>query len=138
MRKIFAFALAAVLIISLYGTGSCQEPSLREVYNNKQKALKAQNVDELAKYITKDQIREIKKEKDPKAVVFLMDYHSPLEYSISNEQISGKNASADIQGKARNPKLEGKTDTFKGKVTFRQEDGVWKVYSEEKNFSVNH
>lgn len=81
-----------------------------------------------------DVISEIKKQKDPKAMMFLMNYTSPIEYTTGSENFNSSTATMEIKGKARNTKQKGTTENFNGIVNFKKEGNSWKVSREEFNF----
>ena len=79
--KIKFLILLFVFLSLVFQTAFSQDTSLKEIYAKKQTALKNLNIDELSKYMSADVISEIKKQKDPKAMMFLMNYTSPIEYT---------------------------------------------------------
>ena len=117
-----------------FQTAFSQDTSLKEIYAKKQTALKNLNIDELSKYMSADVISEIKKQKDPKAMMFLMNYTSPIEYTTGSENFNSSTATMEIKGKARNTKQKGTTENFNGIVNFKKEGNSWKVSREEFNF----
>ncbi len=135
MRKYFIVFFIAFLITSSFAVSvNSQNISLKEIYQKKQEALKSLNIEEAEKYLSKDIIKTIKKEKDPKGALFLLNYLSPVEYSTGQEIFSDSEASMEITGKARNPKLKGAYSSFKGEIKFKQENGVWKISEEDINY----
>ncbi|MDQ7824615.1 MAG: hypothetical protein RDV48_17570 [Candidatus Eremiobacteraeota bacterium] len=136
MKKyLTAVFLVVILATALAAeTASAQGPSLKEIFNLKQKALHSQNLDELGKYISKDQLSELRGAKDPKAMLFLMDYLCPQEYELGKEEVIGSRAKVSIKGKARNTKSEGKIEPFTGEVIFIKDGSSWKIQQETKNF----
>ena len=118
----------------VFQTAFSQDTSLKEIYAKKQTALKNLNIDELSKYMSADVISEIKKQKDPKAMMFLMNYTSPIEYTTGSENFNSSTATMEIKGKARNTKQKGTTENFNGIVNFKKEGNSWKVSREEFNF----
>ena len=111
-----------------------QEASLKDIYAKKQSAIKSLNLDEVSKYVSSDILSEIKKQKDPKAMIFLMNYTSPIEYTTGSEKFDSNKATMEIKGKARNVKQNGTTLNFNGIIHFRKEGDSWKVSSEDFNF----
>ncbi len=132
---LFVFILMFFLFIS-NNTANAQEVSLKEIYEKKQKALKTLDINEVSKYMSSDVISAIKKEKDPKATLFLMDYHGPREYQTGKETVSGNTATMEISGKARNPKLKGAEDSFKGVINYKKEGNSWKISSEDIKYDT--
>lgn len=135
MKKyIYVFLiLSAILISPLFAADS----PLKTVYRQKLAAVKTLKISEVSKYVTARNVRDINKDKDPKRVLFYMDYLAPENYTITDEQISGDSASFKISGVARNPEIKGIKDDFKGVVTFKKEGSNWKVDSENFNFKQN-
>ena len=132
--KIKFLILLFVFLSLVFQTAFSQEASLKEIYAKKQIALKNLNIDELSKYMSADVISEIKKQKDPKAMMFLMNYTSPIEYTTGMENFNSSTATMEIKGKARNTKQKGTTENFNGIVNFKKEGNSWKVSREEFNF----
>lgn len=132
--KIKFLILLFVFLSLVFQTAFSQEASLKEIYAKKQIALKNLNIDELSKYMSADVISEIKKQKDPKAMMFLMNYTSPIEYTTGSENFNSSTATMEIKGKARNTKQKGTTENFNGIVNFKKEGNSWKVSREEFNF----
>ncbi len=97
-------------------------------------AVKTLKIEEVSKYVTSNIIDEIKKQKDPKAMIFLMNYTSPIEYTTGVEKFDYSTATMEIKGKARNPKHKGANCNFTGVINFKKEDDSWKVSSEDFNF----
>ena len=132
--KIKFLILLFVFLSLVFQTAFSQDTSLKEIYAKKQTALKNLNIDELSKYMSADVISEIKKQKDPKAMMFLMNYTSPIEYTTGSENFNSSTATMEIKGKARNTKQKGTTENFNGIVNFKKEGNSWKVSREEFNF----
>ncbi len=132
--KIKFLILLFVFLSLVFQTAFSQEASLKEIYAKKQIALKNLNIDELSKYMSADVISEIKKQKDPKAMMFLMNYTSPIEYTTGSENFNSSTATMEIKGKARNTKQKGSTENFTGIVNFKKEGDSWKVLRENFNF----
>lgn len=128
--------LVALSIYLMPFSTTAQESSLKDIFEKKQQALKTLDINEVSKYMSSDLISAIKKEKDPKGVIFLMDYHSPREYQTGKESISGNTATMEIKGKARNPQLKGTIDTFNGVINYKKEGNVWKISSEDIKYST--
>ena len=108
--------------------------SLKDIYAKKQDALKTLDISAVSKYVTSNVISSIKKSPDPKAMLYLMNYHSPLKYTTGKETIDGDNATMEISGTARNPELKGAEDSFTGNVLFKKEGSVWKVEKEDLKY----
>ena len=128
--------LITIVICFIPAYSSAQDVSLKEIYEKKQQALKTLDINEVSKYMSSDLVSAIKKEKDPKGIIFLMDYHSPREYETGKEIINGNNASMEIKGKARNPQLKGTIDTFNGTINYKKEGNSWKISSENIKYSA--
>lgn len=107
---------------------------MKEIYAKKISAVKTLKIEEVSKYVTSNIIDEINKQKDPKAMIFLMNYTSPIEYTTGLEKFDSSTATMEIKGKARNPKQKGVNGTFTGIVNFKKEGDTWKVSSEDFNF----
>ena len=118
----------------IFQTAFSQEANLKEIYNKKLLAVKTLKIDEVSKYVTSNVIDEIKKQKDPKAMIFLMGYTSPIEYTTGAEKFDYSTATLEIKGKARNPKQKGATCDFTGIIHFKKENDSLKVSSEDFNF----
>lgn len=84
--------------------------------------------------MTSNIIENIKKQKDPKAMMFLMNYTSPIEYTTGLEKFDTTTATMEIKGKARNTKQKGANCDFTGIVNFKKEGDTWKISSEDFNF----
>ena len=133
--KIKVLLLLFVFLTLFFQTALSQDVSLKEIYAKKQTALKNLNIDEISKYMSADIISEIKRQKDPKAMIFLMNYTSPIEYTTGSETFnSSTTATMEIKGKARNTKQKGSTENFTGIVNFKKEGDSWKVLREDFNF----
>lgn len=136
MKKTMLFlSLLLAFVISLQ-SAYAQNVSLKEIYAKKQSALKTMDLGEVSKYMTSNNISAAKKEKDPKAVVFLMNYLSPTRYTTGKEAVNGDRGTMDISGTARNPELKGKEDTFEGVILFKREGSAWKVEKENLRFKT--
>ncbi len=134
-KTILILTLLFTLVISLQPTYA-QNVSFKDIYAKKQAALKTMDVGEVGKYMTSNNISAAKKEKDPKAVIFLMNYLSPIKYSTGKETVNSERGSMEISGTARNPELKGKEDTFEGLILFKREGSAWKVEKENLKFKT--
>ena len=135
MNKLCLKALIVLFMLSPI-CSFAQEVSLKELYGKKQQALKTLDINEVSKYISSDLLSAIKKEKDPKGTLFLMDYHSPKEYDTGKEVINGNTATMEIKGRARNPQLKGVEDNFTGIINFKKEGNSWKIVSEDIKYAT--
>lgn len=123
---ISVFFIAIILIVSNQVFVFSADLMPKDIYGLKQKALQSLNLDELGKYITKEQFAEFKKSKDPKGMMFLVQYLSPIEYEVTGEEISGNTALLYLKGKYRNTQNEGKIEQGFGKASFKKESDGWK------------
>jgi len=136
MGKRLIPGIALLLFISLIVpaiTVYAAEPSPKDVYILKQKALESLDLDEFIKYVTKENYKGIKEAKDPKAIMFLIrKLKTPTEFAVEKEEITGSSAVVYLKGKfPLDPNNPEKIEPGFGKAMFKKEGAAWKFQIEK-------
>ncbi|GEM_PF-1645825 len=128
--------IAFFLLISLIMpaiTAYAADPSPREVYILKQKALEALDFNEFGKYLTKENYAGLKQALDLKNMMFLIrKLRTPTEFTVEKEEINGNSAVIYLKGKfPLDPNNPEKIEPGYGKATFKKEGTSWKFINEK-------
>jgi hypothetical protein len=109
------------------------EPSPKDVYILKQKALESLDFAEFGKYVTKENLTGIKEAQDPKAMMFLIrKLKTPTEFTVEKEEINGNSAVVFLKGRyPLDPNNPEKIEPGYGKAMFKKEGTSWKFLIEK-------
>jgi len=130
--------LAFLLVFCAVHTPSMAQGDPTSTYAAVSAAIKAGNLDEMVKYMSKSSQADIAKDRakpefSEEKIMKLLQFMAPVSYKVEKQTIKGDKAVLELSGKSRSMFKPDTLDDAYGRVLMLKEDGQWKLDRENWN-----